>query len=96
MVNEIGSRLDFEVDFGRYKGVKGEIGYDRLWTTPKLKKLIIEVKTTDAYRIDLDTVSKYRKGLIKQFNYNEDDLTILYIVGREDTGGLESQVRGDK
>ncbi len=60
------------------------------------KKLIIEVKTTDAYRIDLETVSKYRKELIKRYNYNEDDLSILYIVGREDTGGLESQVRGSR
>jgi len=38
LINEIGSRLDFEVEFGRYKGVKGEIGFDGLWTTPKSKK----------------------------------------------------------
>ena len=31
IVNEVGRRLDFDVIFGRYRGVTGQNGFDGLW-----------------------------------------------------------------
>src|SRR5258708_5520583 len=52
--NEIGARLGFKVSSGRYRGVKGEVGNDGLWLADDGFSLLVEVKTTDAYRINLD------------------------------------------
>ena len=49
--------------------VSGGIGFDGIWQTPYNKEIVIEVKTTYAYCIDLDTISKYRKDFIKKNNY---------------------------
>src|SRR5947207_410276 len=52
--NEIGSRLGFRVSRGRYRGVRGAVGYDGIWDADDGFSLLLEVKTTDAYRINLD------------------------------------------
>src|SRR5262245_42130932 len=54
--NEIGARLGFQVSPGRYRGVRGEVGNDGLWRAEDGFSLLIEVKTTDTYRINLDIV----------------------------------------
>lgn len=95
IINEIGRRLGFDVTAGRYRGAKGSIGNDGLWEAPGAK-IIVEVKTTDAYRIDLDVVAAYRKKLIKEGITDEDSSSILIVVGRQDTGDLEAQIRGSK
>ena len=53
VVNEIGSRLGAEVIPGKYRGNVKEIGFDGLWRFPNGHSIVVEVKTTDAYRIDL-------------------------------------------
>jgi hypothetical protein len=55
-----------------------------------------EVKTTDAYRLPLETVAGYRRRLIKLGRIVEEKSSILIIVGREDTGELEAQIRGSR
>lgn len=92
IVNELGSRLDCQIEHGRYRGKAGDIGFDGIWRYPNGYSLVVEVKTTDAYAIDLDRVAGYRKALIDQ-NRITDDSSILIVVGRKDTGGLEAQVR---
>jgi hypothetical protein len=94
IVNEIGSRIGFEVVSGRYSGVKSEIGFDGLWKGPE-GALIIEVKTTDTYRINLDTLANYAKRTLGEGVLPEEP-SVLLVVGREDTGDLEAQVRGSK
>jgi hypothetical protein len=96
IVNEVGARLGFTVVSGRYRGISGQIGYDGLWKFPSDHTVIVEVKTTDAYRIDLDTVSNYRKQLIKEETLTEQNSSVLIIVGRKDTGDLEAQIRGSR
>ncbi len=96
IVNEIGHRLGFIVDPGRYRGTRGVIGYDGLWEGPGGHKIVVEVKTTDAYRIDLGVVAGYRKGLIKEGKIDEELSSILIVVGRQDTGDLEAQIRGSQ
>jgi hypothetical protein len=74
----------------------GHIGYDGIWRFPDGHAVIIEVKTTDAYRIDLDTIAGYRKALIRQGSVQEQSSSMLIVVGREDTGDLEAQIRGSR
>ncbi len=96
IINEIGTRLDFEVTSGRYQGKQGIVGFDGLWKMTNGHSIIVEVKTTDAYRINIDTISKYRKSLIEKEQITEDHSSILIIVGRQDTGDLEAQIRGSR
>lgn len=96
IVNEIATRLGFKVEAGRYRGTKSDIGHDGIWTAPNNHAIVAEVKTTDAYRLPIETVATYRKRLIKAGRIAEDQSSILIIVGREDTGELEAQIRGSR
>lgn len=95
IVNELGRRLDYEVRNGNYQGTSGSIGFDGIWVSPEGHTLVIEVKTTDAYRISLDNLARYRDELRKAQDIR-GTCSILIIVGREDTGELEAQVRGSR
>lgn len=95
VVNEIGRRLEYVVENGRYQGSRGVVGYDGVWQAPDGHWLVVEVKTTDTYRISLDTVAAYRKSLIAADSISSAS-SILIVVGREDTGELEAQVRGSR
>jgi hypothetical protein len=96
IINQVGRRLGFTVGDGRYRGSAGSIGYDGIWHFPDGHAIIVEVKTTDAYRIDLETIAEYRKALIKQGVVPELSSSVLIVVGREDTGDLEAQLRGSR
>lgn len=96
IVNEMGKRLGLIVDHGRYRGRSGLIGNDGLWTLPAGHKIVVEVKTTDAYRIDLNVISGYRTDLIRIGQTSEDTSSALIVVGRIDTGDLEAQIRGSR
>ena len=91
-----GRRLAFNIQEGRYHGSHGAVGFDGLWSTEDKRTILIEVKTTDAYRLSLETTANYRKQLIETENLSEETSSILYIVGRSDTGDLEAQVRGSR
>jgi len=95
VVNELGRRLDYQVENGRYQGVVGGIGYDGIWSSPESSDIVVEVKTTDAYRISLDTISAYRNKLTASGKL-QGTASILIIVGRGETGELEAQVRGSR
>jgi hypothetical protein len=95
LVNELGRRLDYEATNGRYQGVQGKIGFDGLWLSPEEHTLVVEVKTTDAYRLSLDTLAKYRRKLAEADKLAANS-SILIVVGRQDTGELEAQIRGSR
>lgn len=95
--NEIGRRLGFSVMDGRYRGVAGKNGYDGLWMFPDGHLVVIEVKTTSVYQINLDTLAKYRRELINQGMTSDENSSILIILGREgNTSDLEAQIRGSR
>ena len=85
LVNHIGTLLGFEVAFGRYHGVRGEIGFDGHWKSPSGFHLVIEVKTTEAYSVKTATLVGYVDRLIsaKQLPNWEKALG-LYVIGRPD------------
>ena len=95
LVNELGRRLDYEAENGRYQGVSNAIGFDGLWKSPEAHSLVVEVKTTDAYRLSLDTLARYRTKLASAGQL-ESTSSILIVVGRQDTGELEAQIRGSR
>lgn len=94
-VNQIGRRLGFTVIDGRYRGIKGSIGFDGLWKTQDYA-IVVEVKTTDAYRLDLNILAQYRRLLAESNEISMGQSSILIVVGREDTGDLEAQIRGSR
>jgi hypothetical protein len=95
LVNELGRRLDYKVTNGRYQGIAGAIGFDGIWSSPEGHSIVAEVKTTDAYRMSLDTLADYRRKLISS-NEISTESSMLIIVGRQDTGELEAQIRGSR
>lgn len=94
IVNEIGRRLGFTAENGRYRGVRNDIGYDGIWTSNG-QSLVVEVKTTDAYTIRLDTIANYRDRLVEESRIPKET-PILIVIGRNDTSSLEAQVRGSR
>lgn len=96
VVNQIGRRLGYSVVDGRYRGTTNQVGFDGLWNFPDGHSVVAEVKTTDTYRIDLDKLTKYRRELIEAGKLDEEHSSILIVVGRQDTGDLEAQIRGSR
>lgn len=96
VVNEIGRRLDFQVLHGRYRGISNQPGHDGLWADEDRHTIVVEVKTTDAYRIDLSTVARYRQSLAQSGNLLMEASSMLIVVGRQDTPDLEAQIRGSR
>ena len=66
IINQIGARLGFTIENGLYRGKQNDIGFDGIWTSTEGHSIVLEVKTTDAYRINLDTLAVYRQKLIDQ------------------------------
>jgi len=95
IVNELGVRLGYQVERGLYRGKKNAVGYDGLWKIANNRDILVEVKTTDYYTINLDTVFKYKKQLA-QSNSISSDAMFLFVVGRDDSNSLESQIRGSR
>lgn len=94
IVNEIGRRLGFQVTDGRYSGSTREIAFDGIWTEGSAS-LVVEAKTSDAFRINLDKVVAYARRA-KADGMFVDEPSVLLVVGREDTGDLEAQIRGSR
>jgi len=95
VINQVGRRLGFEAEDGRYRGVAGHSGHDGLWLAHD-RAIIVEVKTTDTYRIDLDRIADYRLQIIRLGRVPDRSTSILLVVGRQDTGDLEAQIRGSR
>jgi hypothetical protein len=94
-VNEVGRRLGFEVTHGVYRGHSGE-GYDGLWKIAGGNAILIEAKSSTAYSINLTRIADYRKQVAPQLQMLPEDISILIVVGTEDTSEFESQVRGSR
>ena len=94
LVNEIGRRLNFKVKDGMYQGSKEKIGFDGIWVNEEGFSLLVETKAdASAFNINLDTTGGYRERLMLEQEINENS-SILYVVGREDTKSLERQIKG--
>jgi len=85
LVNHLGQFLEFQVTFGRYHGVQGQLGFDGLWESPTGFHIVVEVKTTEVYTIKTATLVGYVDGLISEKKIPSWDNALgLFVVGRPD------------
>lgn len=94
-VNEVGRRLGFDVAHGVYRSHSNE-GYDGLWRIPGGRAILVESKSSTSYSINLSRISEYRKQVAPQLGLRPEDISILIVVGTEDTSDFEAQVRGSR
>jgi hypothetical protein len=95
IVNEIGRRLNFDVTHGVYRG-RSEEGLDGLWILTGKCGIVVESKSSTDYKINLTRIAEYRTQVSPSHGLSIDQLSILIVVGSEDTEELEAQVRGSK
>lgn len=91
IINEIGKKLDFEVQYGEYNS-----GTDGLWKTHDGHSFIIESRTSLDFPIILDNLNKYRHSFINNGDILKEKSSILIIIGRGSTIDLERQIRGSE
>ena len=99
LVNHLGRFLGFEVEFGRYHGIRGEVGFDGHWSSPAGVHVVVEVKTTETYAIKTSTLVGYVDQLISQQKIANWDAALgLYVVGRPDpeVRQLENTILAEK
>ena len=99
LINHIGQLLGFEVTYGRYRGVRGENGFDGLWCSQTGWSIVVETKTTDAYSIKTATLLGYINSLISEGQIKDIDKVLgLYVYGRygTQTGQLENTIIAEK
>lgn len=99
LVNRLGEFLGFEVEFGRYRGVQEEIGFDGLWKSPSGFSIVVEVKKTEAYTIKTSTLLGYINELVSEKRIKDPDQVLgLYVIGRADpeASQLEKTIIADK
>ncbi len=86
LINHIGQLLGFQVTYGRYRGVKGSVGFDGLWHSPTGWAIVVETKTTDAYTVKTATLLGYINALISDRRIEDSTKALgLYVYGRYDT-----------
>ena len=99
LINHVGQLLGFEVTYGRYRGVRGENGFDGLWRSQTGWSIVVETKTTDAYSIKTATLLGYINSLISEGQVKDVDRVLgLYVYGRYDTqtNQLENTIIAEK
>ena len=98
LVNHVGSLIGFDVEYGRYAGVSGQVGHDGLWVADECW-VVVEVKTTDAYTIKTSTLLNYINELVSEGKIPDSEKALgLYVVGRTDTEAnqLEAAIVAEK
>lgn len=98
IVNCIGERLGFDVEYGLYAGRIGAIGYDGKWVSKDANiQLIVETKKTGAYRINPDQVGGYVEELKKKVGKKDSIETYgLFVIGEEEPTTLINTIRGSR
>lgn len=85
LVNHLGGFLGFEVDFGRYQGLPGAVGFDGHWKSETGFHLVVEVKTSEVYAVKAATLVGYVDGLISEKRVPSWEQAMgLYVIGRPD------------
>ena len=95
LINHAGELLGFKVVYGRYRGIRGAVGFDGLWQSPTGWSIVVETKTTDVYVVKTATLLGYINNLISEGQLqNPDKVLGLYVYGRFDaqTTQLENAI----
>jgi hypothetical protein len=84
LINHCGLLLGFDVIFGRYQGVQGQVGFDGHWIckTPDYH-VIVEAKTSESSGNNTGRLINYIDGLISQGQIPDKNSVLgLYVIGR--------------
>ncbi len=98
LINHLGQCLGFDVTYGRYRGVRGAIGFDGLWQSPTGWALVVEAKTTDVYTVKTSTLLGYINALVSEGQIQQPNNALgLYVYGRFDahTSQLENAIKAE-
>ena len=86
LINRLGELLEFDVTYGRYKGVTNDIGFDGLWASPSGWSIVVETKTTDAFTVRTAPLLGYINDLVSAGRVEEPSKCLgIYVYGRFDT-----------
>jgi hypothetical protein len=99
IVNNIGRRLGFEIEYGVYQGQSDTIGYDGHWISTATEDdthLIVETKKTTAYSIDPGQAGGYMKELTGEQNVDRSQVYGLYVIGEGDVETVAQTVFGSQ
>jgi negative regulator of replication initiation len=90
LINHLGHLLGFEIVYGRYRGVRGEVGFDGLWRSPAGWSIVIEAKTTDVYAVKTAPLLGYINSLVSDGRIEQPEKCLgLYVYGRFDAGASQ-------
>jgi hypothetical protein len=90
LINEVGKRLGFTVQSGRYRGRSGEDGHDGVWRSRDGHLLLVETKTSSSHRIELRRLAEGRQRFISENCLNAELVSTLIAIAEEDTAELEA------
>ena len=95
IVNTLAKRLELKVEHGRYRGTQrdDDNGVDGVWKTDD-HAFVVEVKTTDTYRMNLNTISDYRDNLLQNQKIKNNNSLLLVMGDMSKDENLVAQVRG--
>jgi hypothetical protein len=99
LVNNIGRRLGFEVEYGIYQGVSGTIGYDGHWVstaTSEETHLVVETKKSTAFSIGPEQAGDYMEELVENEGLDREQVYGLYVVGNGDVETVSQTILGSK
>jgi hypothetical protein len=86
LINRLGQLLEFDVIYGRYRGVTNDIGFDGLWQSDTGWSIVVETKTTDVYTVQTAPLLGYINSLVSEGKIKHPDRCLgIYVYGRLDT-----------
>lgn len=90
----LGTKLGFEVEYGRYAGKHGEIGADGIWKRSTGEIIVLEIKAATWPGPDVSQLAGYIEQLTKEREWDTSLVYGLYIVGDQNTTALVAQIKG--
>jgi len=99
LVNNVGRRLGFEVEYGIYQGVSGTIGYDGHWVSTATNEethLVVEIKKSTAFSIGPEQAGDYMEELVENEGLDRGQVYGLYVVGNGDVETVSQTILGSK
>lgn len=97
IVNNIGERLGFTVEYGIYQGKSSEIGYDGRWISTvedTETHLVVESKKSTAYKIDPSQAGDYMDEISDEEGIDRQQVYGLYVVGDDDLDTVAQTILG--
>ena len=94
LIVTLGKKIGFEIEYGRYTGKPGEIGYDGIWKRGGEEKILLEIKSTTWPISSISQLGDYIEKVSKE--ESNEKIYGLYVIGQGDLQPLIEQISGSK